>query len=194
MRNVYSTYKQDTFNCMRTQIDYDKSIQRQRLTFKMTTELLLTRILDNSLWLVFLISVGFLLSNKNNFDKGLTPIFVAVFLTVWLLIGLYYINKLVLINGSNPIDNRRRILQFLNDKYPNLKLDDSGQKIIRYDLKTGLFTWGRRITLIFQDENIFINITTFGRYDIKSPFHSIINQLTINKIKKQFELEKNNSR
>lgn len=160
----------------------------------MTTELLMTRILDNSLWLLFLISVGLLLSNKNNFGKGLTPIFVAVILAVWLLVGLYYINKLVLINGSNPIYNRRRILQFLNDKYPNLKLDDSGQKIIRYDLKAGLFNWGRRITIIFQDENIFINITSFGRYDIKSPFHSIINQLTINKIKKQFELEKNNSR
>ena len=81
----------------------------------------------------------------------------------------------------------------MNNKFPKLKLDDAGQKIIRYDLKTGLLTWGKRITVIFQNENIYLNITTTGRYDIKSPFHSVFHYFTLKSIGKQFK-DRNKSR
>ena len=161
----------------------------------MTAELFMTKLLDNSLWLVFLISTGLLFSNKNNYstDKGVGFLIVAFLIALWLLVGLLLLNKLVVVKGTNPLDNRKLIIQILNNKFPKLKLDDSGQLIIRYDLKTGLFNWGKRITVIFQDENIYLNITTLGRYDIKSPFHSVFHYLTLKSIAKQFN-ERNNSR
>ena len=180
---------------MRTQIDYEKSIQKHRLTFKMTTELFMTRLLDNTLWLIFIISTILLLTNKDNYSTNKSVLFLlaVVVLTTWLVIGLVFINKLVVIKGSNMSDNRRKIIQLLNDKFPKLKLDDSGQKIIRYNLKTGAFNWGKRITVIFKDNNMFLNITTLGRYDIKSPFHAVIHYWTLKAIKRQFQ-NNNNSR
>jgi hypothetical protein len=161
----------------------------------MTTELFLTRLLDNSIWFIFIACTGLLLTNKNNYHSDKGVLFVALFclLTIWLLVGLIYLNKLVVIQGSNPTENRQRIIQLINDKFPKLKLDNSGQTIIRYDLKTGLFNWGRRITIIFKDENIFVNITTFGRFDIKSPFHSIFHYWTLKRIGRQLQ-DENNSR
>jgi hypothetical protein len=180
---------------MRTQIDYEKSIKRHRLTFKMTTELFMTRLLDNSLWLIFLITAGLLFSNKNNYsnNNGVRFLVVFILITLWLLIGLLLLNKLVVVKGTNPLENRKLIIQIMNNKFPKLKLDDAGQKIIRYDLKTGLLTWGKRITVIFQNENIYLNITTTGRYDIKSPFHSVFHYFTLKSIGKQFK-DRNKSR
>ena len=174
---------------MRAQLDFDKSVKKHRLVFKLTTDLFFSRLLDNSLWFIFLACVCFLVVNKNNYTSARDVLFVSLFviLAIWLIVGLLVINKLVIIKGSNVEDNRRKIIQLLNDSSPNLILNDSGQKIIRYNLRTGLFNWGKQITIVFHEKNILMNITTFGRYEIRSPFHAIFHIWTIKQIIRQFE-------
>ncbi|MFD2288741.1 hypothetical protein GJU39_05500 [Pedobacter petrophilus] len=79
------------------------------------------------------------------------------------------------------------MVKILKSKYPDLRINDSGQHIIRCTQTTGLLTWGKQINVIFDNDRMFLNLTTLGRYQIRSPFHAIFNAIQLRKIKKEFQ-------
>ena len=177
---------------MRKQIDIPRSIQKRRLTYKMTAELILSNILDNSIWILFLGATFLALCNKNNYIKhGLTFPIIAVTIGMWIIVGLYFINKLIAVDGLTQDENRKRIIEIVKNKFPKLAMNGTGQSIIRFKKEIGIFNWGREITIIFNKNEFFINYTTFGRYHIKSPFHALTNYLILARLLRQFS--KNNS-
>lgn len=171
---------------MEKRIDYDKSILKQRLIFKSSFWLWVDRILDTILWIILLFCIGFLmLAGLSSHVYGLA-VFMMLIL-IWLIAGFFLMNKLMLIKGTNQLQNRRRIMDILNEQYPKLKLDSTGEKIISYNRNTGLFNWGKKIIVVFHNEDIYINITTFGHRDVKSPIHSVFHYLKLKSLRTRME-------
>jgi hypothetical protein len=173
---------------MRAQLDFQKSIQKKRVVYKMTASLLFSRLIDNLIWAACIITTILAPLNKNS-DLGIWYIFFAL-VTIWISLGLFYMNKLVVIKGIDEVENRKKITQILNQKYATVQLYYSGQNIIHYRNENALlFGWGKQITLIYNGPNFFINLATLGRYDIKSPFHAISNYYFLKSLKRKLETD-----
>ncbi|MFW0717003.1 hypothetical protein [Pedobacter sp. N23S346] len=170
---------------MRSQIDKQRSIRKHRLIYHANTELVFNRLFENFIWIICLALPVLPLFNNNN-QITTTGLFLISIFWVFLLTGLYFINHLTMINGTNQTINRIKIIEILKLRYPEFTLNDSGKNVIKCKKKAGLFGWGKQITVMFDQDRIFINSTTLGRYDIKSPFHSIFNAIAMRHIKKDF--------
>lgn len=170
---------------MNPRLDLEKSIQKQRLIYKMSFGTFFIRVFDNYLWIILiLLPIAVILNKQNNIGfKGI--LFFSV-CQILLIVGLYFVNKLVVIEGTNQAENRKKIISIVGEKFPKLKIDDTGQRIIRAKIDTGLIKWGKKITIIFDEQNIFINCTTLGRDNMKSPIHSIYNYFVMLRLKKHF--------
>ena len=168
-----------------SQINRQKSIQRGRLVFHLNTALFINKLFENLIWLIFLSLPVLPLMNKSSKPTFSTFSFTVIFLA-FILSGLYFINHLVTIYGSNLTLNRLKMIEILKRKYPMFKIDDSGQNIIKCKKSATLFGWGKEITVLFDEHRIYINATTLGRYHIKSPFHSIFNTIAMLQIKRDF--------
>lgn len=174
---------------VRSQINTQKSIRRGRLVFHLNTELFISKIFENVTWLILLVLPVLPLMNKSNKTTFATLSFIIPFLT-FMLFSLYFMNRLTKICGVNPTFNKFKMIEILKQKYPMFKIDDSGQKIIRCKKKAGLFSWGKEITIIFEEHRMYINSTTLGRDHIKSPFHSIFNTIAMLQINRDFQQNK----
>lgn len=171
---------------VRSQINRQKSIQRGRLVFHLNTGLLINKVFENLVWLIFLALPLLPLMNKSS-KLTFTSLCLTVAFVIFMLVSLYLMNHLILIKGSNPTLNRLKMVQILKHRYPSLKIDDSGQNIIKFKKETGLFTWGKEITVLFEEKQVYINSTTLGRYHMKSPVHSIFNTISTLQIRKDFQ-------
>lgn len=178
---------------MRSQINRHRSIQRSQLIYRYNTEFFFNRCYENLLWIILLALPILPLSNQHSHITMIGGSLI-VFFWIFIIASFYFMNHLTIIKGSNQTGNRAILLNILESRYPELKINDSGQHIIRCTTPTGTLTWGKRLTIIFDNDRLFINKTTLGRYDIKSPFHSIFNTIAMRQIKKDFiSAHRNNS-
>jgi hypothetical protein len=174
-------------------LDLNKSIRKKRLIYRLSPFVIIDLILDNSIWLILLLAFVLALINKDNYSNTNSIIIAIIFLILilWLLCGLWFKNKLVKISGYDNESNRKLIIQLFNDKFPDLKMDESDKQFIIFDKRVGLFNWGKIITVIFVKETIYINWTTLGRHNFRSPFHAPFNHYKLNQIKKDFKYNGN---
>lgn len=173
---------------MKAQLDFQKSIRKKRIVYKVTVSLLFNRLIDNLIWGVLIFTTISVPLNDNNY-LGISYILLAL-ATIWISVGLFFMNKLVLIKGIDEVENRKKIIEIFNQKYASMKLYYSGQNIIHYqDEKSILLRWGQQITLIYNGTDFFINLATLGRHDIKSPFHAISNYCFLKNLKRKFETD-----
>ena len=171
---------------MRSQINRQKSIQRGRLVFYLNTALFINKLFENLIWLI-LLALPVLPSMNKSSKLTFTSLCLTIIFLAFMLSSLYFMNHLVTIYGSNLTLNRLKMIEILKRKYPMSKIDDSGQNIIKCKKSTTLFGWGKEITVLFDEHRIYINSTTLGRYNMKSPFHSILNIITMRQIKRDFQ-------
>lgn len=170
---------------MKPRLYLEKSIHKKRLAYKMTSTQIFMTILDNLIWLILLSLPILIIANEKN-HVGAAGLFILVALTLIFCVFLYFINALVLIKGSNLSDNRKKMIELLNSKFPNLTIDNSGQNVIRCKRNTGPFNWEKEIIIIFNGNDILINDTTIGSLNIKSPFHAVFNYLRMQRLRKEF--------
>jgi hypothetical protein len=80
---------------------------------------------------------------------------------------------LVKIQGSDINSNRKNILSAINELFNNLEIKDSGQNIIRdikYSTNSKYNTNSQVITILFDDKDVYLNITSIIKYSSVSPF------------------------
>lgn len=52
-----------------------------------------------------------------------------------------------------------------------------------------LFSSGKQLVVMFPGSQLYLNLVTLGRGDLKSPFHSVFNYWKLKSIARQFESE-----
>jgi len=175
-------------------IDITKSKQNDRLIRK---EWLVEIILDFTLYLIF---IGFLpliagsyfleqLENGNHIFIASILFGISLLIGGLLIYSIINLNRLRRISGTLKEKNRQSIKR-LADKL-DWTLQTHNQRITVLTLPWNWLStdWGRKITVIYDRQDILINITSYGMHNIKSPFHWFENRKLVKKLIDNFEKE-----
>ena len=166
---------------MDSTINIQKSIELQYLIFKPNSLFIFEIIIEFLLFVVWTFSTFLLLINPNN-SFSIFTIILLILMNLILLISWYFIYKLLKLDIQNTSNSRENIFLLLQKEFPKMKIVDDGSDVFIFKLDTGLISWGKVLTIIFSEKNAYVNLTTLGRHDIKSPIHSILNYVKLKKI------------
>ena len=171
---------------MSLRINKQKSLQKERMIFKPNWEYVLEKIFEILVYLTWTVASILLILNPKNAVSEFATI-VLISLNILVLVSWYYIYKLLKIEMPNPEKNRKIFVEILSKRFPDLQINDTGLYMLRSKKNNGLFSWGKSFTVFFDGNKIFINLTTLGRNETKSPFHSIPNYLKLKSIAQEFK-------
>ena len=132
----------------------------------------------------FIVLAGILLVTKVSVMPFWVLIFVVAFM-LWMIANAILFNTLIKVNGLNITNNRRAIIKILNEFF-HLNIEDNSQVIIKDVKSSGFIRWGRVITVLLENDSIYINIQTLGRADALSFFHGFSNYLKCKRIANRF--------
>jgi hypothetical protein len=171
---------------MNRSIDFAKSIRRKRLIYQGTRKqrflLSVKHFLSGALTLLICLAlIAFV------YYGGAAPAIVALVSVPALLviISLFLQNRLASAKSTRAEEDQTAIIRFLLRKYPGIIRHNCGEQIIIITSpRTSTFN---KEYLILQDgEHIYMNISLYGRGNLKFVFLSIPQYLTSRAILKNF--------
>lgn len=130
------------------------------------------------IYLILPMGLIYSLFNPENQTNG-RLIFVFIFLIpcFFALHIFYKLNDLRCIGTFEEME-KEKLIQSLQNNF-KLKVEQRTDNFIILHRSSGLFSWGKRITLIFHQKEIWINQVTLGRHNLRSPFHYFYNRRKI---------------
>ena len=168
------------------QIIVDKSIQRKRIVYKSNTSLIFDYFMMYFLaWMLPIISVKLIFFSAKQKFSLLELLFVLI--DLWLIISLYFMNKLVVSKGKTPNENRDAIMLVLEDQYPDIVFTSGNPNLIRGKKKVG-YLREQIINIILDESNVCINILNTYRGEGFSFFHGLINYFKSKNLARNFRL------
>ena len=169
-------------------IDLEKSIKRHRLVYTLSFGFIFIAIVTYMMILIWLF-LGFspVLSLIQNTHPQLWFVILGPVVDIWLLTGIFYRDALIRIPGKNPSINRQRMSETLDAFYEDLEFQIDNDDMMRSYLPTGRPVWGRIITVIFDKNDILLNITKLGKADNPTFMHGLICHLKAKKIATYFK-------
>jgi len=176
---------------MEGSINLQRSIEKRRLIYENRT-MIADYIITYIGFLFFIILAGILLVTKITVMPFWVFGFVVGFI-IWMIANATLSNFLIKVDGRDVTSNRQDIITVLNDFF-HLNIEDSDQIVIENVKLSGFIHWGRVITLLLDNNSIYINIQTLGRSDAISFFHGFTNYLKSRRIAKRFsQIQFNNT-
>ncbi len=171
-------------------VNVDKSIQRKRLVYKVTVGTFL-----DYFFTYFLGSAVIILCLGPNFtDKNPTPpiilIIISCAVALWMIANLILLNGLVKFKGKDLNTNRKDINSVLNTYYDSNTVITT-DRLIRSVKSTKGFSFGNIVSIILDDEMVYLNITTLGKDDMPSPFSGLYNYVRCRGIAKIIKSHQN---
>ncbi len=87
--------------------------------------------------------------------------------------------------SGDSVENNRKLFELISKENGWVILRNNRKYMIILLPVTG-FSWKKQISVIFNKNNILVNIMTFGLHDIKSPFHYYSTKAILEQIKSKF--------
>jgi hypothetical protein len=169
------------------QVVIDKSIQRGRLVYKLKTSLVFEYLFMYFLaWVLPFATVMVWLNPLNNNSYVFNGFAIAI--DLWLLIGLYFTNKLIVVKGASIEINKEIILKVLEAEFPEISFSSGNPNLLRGQKPEGWNRYGKIVTVILKDNSIYINILNTFRGGSFSFPHRITNYITARSIAETFKL------
>lgn len=163
-------------------INIQKSISNKRLINNLTFGFVFNKVIDFILWLILPICIILLITNNENSFKTVFQVSILILfiiISLWSLIGYFYISKLIIINKISE-ENKFEIIEQLKLDFKLTEISSEENILI---LKNEKSFWNKKLTVLFDKEKMFLNLKTLGRNDIESPFHSFYNLYLLKKYK-----------
>jgi hypothetical protein len=177
---------------MRINIDIEKSIQAGRirplkLSLENYSSIALYIFLATVFILIGVVVPTLFITNmvvQHNFN-GLW--FVLLFYVPGLLTvyGVIMDNRFKRFQGKDIETNKRTMVSFIREKF-GTNLVYENEKVITYYKRPTFWTFGTRLIVCFHQNKIMINISKFNQYGLKSFFHQLFVDRTVNSIVKEF--------
>jgi hypothetical protein len=163
-----------------------KSILRQRLTYKVT----FSYIFD---YLFLLLAVGFPLLVCYIFSKNAThnlsqntslylTYTILTIIALWLFTNIYFTNVLVKIKGGYTANNKVELHSLITKKFKRLNKTVELDNLVAYYREPKFAGLSILITCIFNDNDIYLNISSLGRGDGPLPFSGLYNYFRAKKL------------
>nr|WP_314837834.1 hypothetical protein [uncultured Flavobacterium sp.] len=175
---------------MSFRINLEKSIKNEFICNKLNFDYIFELLFEIFIYVGWTILLIFVLLNPEN-NKNVYFSFGAIFFTILLLTSWFMNYKLLKIEISNPEKDREIFVKLLQKEFPKFLLNDNGINVLRGKYRGGLFSSGKKIIVIFTEEKILLNLTTYGRGESNIPFYTFFNYYKLLKIRKNFKENKN---
>jgi hypothetical protein len=171
------------------EVNYEKSINKNRLVYVNTPSYVIMHVL----WLIFMLPIMLLgpcilLSALHKGDQG--GVIFGIFIlpvSIWLIAGFFFKNAVVKIEGTNLEQNKQNIIDTLNAFYDDLEFQVDNGEILRSKKPSGKPIWGRMITVMFNNDEMLLNISTIGKHQDITVVHGYTNYLKAKKIAEYFQ-------
>jgi len=138
-------------------------------------------------WILPLISIKLILFPSKHDQSPLILHLIFMLIDAWLIISLYFMNKLVTVKGQQLEKKKNEIMSVLRDKYPDVSFTSGNPNLIRGKKEVG-YLRERIITMILEENNIYINILNTYRGTGFSFFHGLFNYFKSQKLANDIRL------
>ena len=144
------------------------------------------------IWFPIFLWIGIYTGRLKSFSTIVFPglIFSLGLISVY---GILLCDKLIRFRGGQDLErNKDIILRLFKEYYPKNNFYDGGQFMTSYFKPTGFMKWKKstnRILILFDHNDILINISVFSDAGVQSPFHILFHHWTIKKIKRRLTEE-----
>ncbi|MDN3580601.1 hypothetical protein [Mucilaginibacter flavus] len=171
------------------QVNYPKSIIKNKLIYKITGGVIFDYVISYSIMSVFLFVFLIPILTSISGSKELiwaVPICVAI--ELFMVLSMFYRNAFVITKGEDISQNKQKITEVLDAFYADLDYQVNDELIMRSITPVGSPIWGRIITILFDDNLIYLNITSLGKGNTTSTAHGFLNYLKARKIAAYYNL------
>lgn len=153
---------------MTVKIDLETSIKNRRITHTGTLGQLLCIYFSSFAGCVgTIVFFYFLLINTLYRDYPFQVVSFLILLTIFVAINGYFINKLYIVKGSDKRSNIELSTEILQNNYRNIKIDNSSSQFLIGKTSSSFWAFDRNFTLLFDNEYVAINLSVFGRSNMK---------------------------
>lgn len=169
------------------QIVIEKSIKRQRVVYKLSLGLVFDYMMLYFLvWIFPIISVKLIWFPSKYNIQPLAFNFIMIVFDMWLLLNLYFMNKLVVVKGTVIRKNRSIIRNIIQSVCPEIVFTSGNNNLLRAEKTVG-YQRTKIFTIVLNDDKIYINILHTYRGDGFSFFHGISDYLKSKSIARSFQ-------
>lgn len=116
-----------------------------------------------------------------------TPFFVLGILSAY---SVFRANKLIVIQGQDQKTNMELIHEEFTELFKTKKVHQ-GYELVTYFTRSTMWRFGIRVIAICKDDLIYVNITRFNYYELRSPIHQLFDDIRILILKRRIQKNKN---
>jgi len=172
---------------MNLDIDFEKSVRRQRVTFQGTRKQRLMLSLRSFVSGIFVLMICLLLVGFAYY-MGTDPVMLALLSmpAFLVLISLFLQNRLAMARGFRSHEDQTAIIRYLLRKYPGIIRHNCSEQIIIITTNPHQSFFNKEFFILQDGENIYMNISLYSRGNLKYMFLSIPQYLTSRSVLKHF--------
>ena len=171
------------------QIIIEKSIQKKSLIFKLDTALVFDYIMMYFMsWVLPFTSILVVISDHQH-NRAPSPVAYSIFtvIDIWLLLSLYFTNKLFVVSGNTLDENKQVVTEVLEQMYPKFEFFSTGKSnLILFGKNVNSWNRGKLITVILNENKIYINKLSTYRGGGFSSINGLSNYIRSRNIAKNF--------
>ncbi|MES2426718.1 MAG: hypothetical protein V4560_07070 [Bacteroidota bacterium] len=124
---------------------------------------------------------------RNNGPLGLGDLLMLL-VDLWLLLHLYLMNKMVVVTGNSLESNKHCITETLEERYSGIEFSSENPNVITVQKPDGWIRRGKIITIILNNNDLYINTLSTARWGSLSSFLGPIDYFRSKSIAKSFKL------
>lgn len=186
---------------MRIEIDIDQSIRNERLKIYYKG---FYQKFDRIFYIFFsaiiiLIGLAFpiFMTVKNVIESKEKFMFPLIIYSPFIFLGLLSLYALITDNELTRFEGRTQeldngVILGILERRLKIPINKNNERIIRIYKKATFWSWGTRIIIIFDMQDILINISRFNYRGFKSPFHPWFDDCKIKSMVREFNAIKRN--
>jgi hypothetical protein len=162
---------------MSATLDIEKSIDKKRLIYKGSFWDLFSVYFTSycngiSTILIFSFLLA-LMTNERHFPIIFT--FLFLFFVTCSTVNLFFINRLFVAEGPDNNFYRANVIKRLQNNYKKIKIDSLDDRLLIAKTESFFWAFDRTFVTMFDDKTIAMNISVFGRGNLKYSFVAIPN-------------------
>jgi len=169
------------------EINYEESLKKHQLIYKMTGWRMIATFVY---YLLFCGTLAILteLLFSDFYRDALFIKAICLLIAIWIIVNIFFNNLLVKISCNNSKPNKNDILETMYEFFPAYNFTVNNKQMMRSVAYVGRrYVMHTVITILFDNDSIYLNVATLGATNLPSFVHGILNYIKAKRIAKYFK-------
>jgi len=168
-------------------VDYEKSIKRQWMVYTNGIFGMTGGVFSFFFYAFFIIIASLGVSNAIIGQPISAPaLLIPLFVLIWMITNIIFNNSLVKVKGKDLKNNKKNILEVIDEKFSNYDFVINDDQMMRSFRPFENPIWGTIITILFDGDTMYLNITSLGRSNSTTMIHGLYNFIKAKRIAKYY--------